>query len=108
MRPIQPSQRERYAMVDLGLEIIGRNVRRARLAASLTQAQLGALSGIDQTTISRLETGKLDGLRLRRLARIAAVLNGFQLTDTRTKAILEERLSAHRAHLDERARSRNR
>ena len=84
----------RYApdnIVDLGLEIIGRGVLRARIDASLTQRRLEDLSGVDQSTISRLENGNLSGLRLRRLAAIVGTLNGFPLIDDRRYEVLAAR-----------------
>jgi len=41
-----------------------------RRQAGLTQRAMEALTGIDQTTISKFERGKLPGLRLHHLARI--------------------------------------
>jgi transcriptional regulator with XRE-family HTH domain len=40
----------------------------------VSQQQLERLSGVDQTTISRLENGLAPGIRLERLARIGAAL----------------------------------
>lgn len=37
----------------------GRNIRSAREAAGLTQAQLGAAVGVDETTVFRWETGRM-------------------------------------------------
>ena len=58
----------------LGMAIIGAGVRAGRLRLSLTQQRLGARVGVSQSAISRLETGTLQGLRLRTLARIVGVL----------------------------------
>jgi transcriptional regulator with XRE-family HTH domain len=41
-----------------------------------TQRHLERLSGVDQTTISRLENGRLTSLRLVRLAAIFLALSG--------------------------------
>jgi transcriptional regulator with XRE-family HTH domain len=41
-----------------------------RRQAGLTQRALEALTGLDQTTISKFERGKLPGLRLHHIARI--------------------------------------
>jgi transcriptional regulator with XRE-family HTH domain len=41
----------------------------------MTQAQLARLAGMHQTTLSRLERGRLEGLRLHRLAALIAVLD---------------------------------
>jgi transcriptional regulator with XRE-family HTH domain len=53
---------------------IGLGIRDYRRAHGLTQQQLERLSGVDQTTISRLENGLAPGLRLERLARIGTAL----------------------------------
>jgi len=62
------------ADIVVGLEWIGRWIFEARRRAGLTQKQLESMSGVDQTTISRLERGCLAGLRLYRLAAIISVL----------------------------------
>jgi transcriptional regulator with XRE-family HTH domain len=90
----------RHDIIDLGLEIIGRGVLRARIDASLTQRRLEDLSGVDQSTISRLENGNLSGLRLARLAAIVGTLNGFPLLDDRTY----EDLAARHAEIAKLAR----
>jgi transcriptional regulator with XRE-family HTH domain len=56
------------------LKRVGRGIAAARHAHGLSQLQLERLSGVDQTTISRLEHGLAPGIRLERLARIAAAL----------------------------------
>lgn len=58
-----------------GLEIIGRAVLRGRIAARLTQRQLGYRVGLNQSTLSRLETGKLRAMRMITLARVVGTLN---------------------------------
>lgn len=60
--------------VATGMELIGRWIRHARVRAGFSQAQLGRLTGIHQSTISRLENGRLEGLRLHRLAVLVYVL----------------------------------
>lgn len=60
---------ERY-----GTAVIGAGVRAGRLRLGWSQRQLAWRIGISQSVISRLETGKLQGLRLRTLARIVGVL----------------------------------
>ena len=60
--------------VAYGIELIGRWVREARLRAGMSQATLALLSGLHPSTISRLERGVLQGLRLHRLAMIVVVL----------------------------------
>lgn len=58
-----------------GLEIIGRAVLRGRIAAGLTQRQLGYRVGLNQSTLSRLETGRLRAMRMVTLARVVGTLN---------------------------------
>lgn len=62
------------ADIVVGLDWIGRWIFEARRRAGLTQKQLERMSGVDQTTISRLERGRLAGLRLYRLAAIISCL----------------------------------
>jgi len=49
---------------------IGAEAYEWRRQAGLTQRALEALTGLDQTTISKFERGKLPGLRLHHVARI--------------------------------------
>lgn len=65
---------DRDSSFALGMAIIGAGVRAGRHRARLTQQQLGWLVGVSQSAISRLETGTIQGLRLRNLARIVAEL----------------------------------
>jgi transcriptional regulator with XRE-family HTH domain len=60
------------------MEKIGRGVLRLRLYLGWSQATLEAKSGVDQTTISRLERGLQTGLSIRRLA---AVLDALHVGD---------------------------
>jgi transcriptional regulator with XRE-family HTH domain len=60
--------------VRVGLLVIGGIVRDARLRRNLTQRQLAWQALLTQSTISRLETGRLQGMRLRTLAAIIGVL----------------------------------
>jgi transcriptional regulator with XRE-family HTH domain len=53
-------------MVASGMELLGRWIRESRVAAGLTQGQLARLAGMHQTTLSRLERGRLERLRLHR------------------------------------------
>lgn len=53
---------------------IGRGILRMRLFWGWSQADLEYRSGVDQTTISRLERGVQRGLSLRRLAKILDAL----------------------------------
>jgi transcriptional regulator with XRE-family HTH domain len=65
---------DRDSAFALGMAIIGGGIRTGRHRARLTQQQLGWLVGVSQSAISRLETGTIQGLRLRTLARIVAEL----------------------------------
>jgi transcriptional regulator with XRE-family HTH domain len=60
---------ERY-----GLQVLGRGVRRWRLAFGLSQQQLAWRTAVGQSTISRLENGRMRSLRIGTLARIIGVL----------------------------------
>ena len=64
-------------LVDQGFESVGGMVRRRRHRLGLTQQHLAALSGIDQSVISRLERGRLRGLRWSRFAKIVGALGGL-------------------------------
>jgi transcriptional regulator with XRE-family HTH domain len=70
-------------MVALGMELLGRWIRESRVQAGMTQAQLARLAGVHQTTLSRLERGRLEGLQLHRLAAIIAVLDSRLGNDLR-------------------------
>src|SRR5215510_9750078 len=59
-----------------GLRHIGSQLRRARLGNGWSQRRLERLSGVDQTTISRLENGQLASLRLARIADLMQALGG--------------------------------
>lgn len=62
--------------VRLGTEAIGASVRLARLRRGYSQRQLAWRVSMAQSTISRLESGTLRGMRLSRLAMIFGVLEG--------------------------------
>ena len=49
-------------------------VRERRLLYRLSQRQLAARAGVDQSTISRLENWRLDTMKIGTLARIVGVL----------------------------------
>ena len=63
-----------------GLVLLGRLIKLRRGQRGLSQRQLETLSGVDQTIISRLENGKLYGLRWARFARIVEALGGLDVT----------------------------
>lgn len=59
-----------------GLRDLGTVLKRARLENSWSQRGLERQSGVDQTTISRLENGRLTHFSLTRLARLIQALRG--------------------------------
>ena len=60
--------------LDAGLRLIAQGVRSARLRHGLSQRQLAWRVGLNQSTISRLETARLGSMRLKTLARLLATL----------------------------------
>jgi len=67
--PLSPRELE-------GLRLIGAQLRTARHGNGWSQRRLKRLSGVDQTTISRLENGQLRSLRLARIANLMQALSG--------------------------------
>ena len=61
-------------IVDLGKAAIGTAVRARRLELGWPQRWLAFQALVSQPVISRLESGKLDGIRWQTLARIVGVL----------------------------------
>jgi transcriptional regulator with XRE-family HTH domain len=57
------------------LEKIGRAVLRLRLWYGWSQATLESRSGVDQTTISRLERGRHPGINIKVLSKVLDALN---------------------------------
>lgn len=85
---IEPRYRRRMAwsteslmhrdpMLQLGWELVGAMVRRRREWLGWSQRDLARQSGTSQSGISRLETGRLRGLKFHRFAAIVAVLGGL-------------------------------
>jgi len=64
-----------------GFKLIGQLLLRRRRRLGLSQRQLEYLSGVDQTVISRLENGRLGGLRWSRFARLVDALGGLNERD---------------------------
>jgi transcriptional regulator with XRE-family HTH domain len=64
-----------------GFAALGRLVRRRRLQLGITQNELEWLSGIDQTLISKLENGRLKGMRWSRFGRLVGALGGLAEDD---------------------------
>ena len=63
--------------VRLGMELIGAAVKRRRRQNFLTQTQLGRMTGIPQSTLSRFENGRRCGLSWVCFARLVGVLQGL-------------------------------
>jgi transcriptional regulator with XRE-family HTH domain len=61
-------------------ELVGRAVLRMRLSCGWSQKELERRSGVDQTTISRLERGVQRGLSVRRLFAILCALRVADVT----------------------------
>ena len=57
-----------------GLRVIGAGIRLGRLEAGMTQRQIAWRVGVSQSTISRLETGTIQGMRLATLSRIVGLI----------------------------------
>ena len=74
---IAEDRERRYPEVQRGWELIGAAVKRRRLAIRWSQRDLERASGVDQTVISRLENGRLSGLRFSRFARLVASMKGL-------------------------------
>jgi ribosome-binding protein aMBF1 (putative translation factor) len=65
-----------------GLRDLGTVIKRARLGLGWSQRGLESRSGVDQTTISRLENGRLVNFSLQRLASLIQALRGrFDIND---------------------------
>jgi transcriptional regulator with XRE-family HTH domain len=63
-----------------GARWLGQAVRQRRRVLGVTQRQLENVTGIDQTIISRLETGRLKGIKHARLLLLIGTLGGLDLT----------------------------
>jgi transcriptional regulator with XRE-family HTH domain len=63
-------------LVVVALQLFGILVREARRSSGLSQAGLGARCGLHQSTISRLENGRLTGLAFHHVAMLVLVLRG--------------------------------
>jgi transcriptional regulator with XRE-family HTH domain len=69
--------RERDPLIQLGWEVIGAMVKRRRHALGWNQRELARRCSLSQPIVSRLENGKLRGLKLSRLAAMVAVMGGL-------------------------------
>ena len=72
-------------VIKRGLDLLGRALYEGRRRVGLSQRGLAARCGVDQSTISRLENGKLSGIGLYRLARVIAAFDWIDLTPTSTR-----------------------
>jgi ribosome-binding protein aMBF1 (putative translation factor) len=75
------------AFVRLGKIAIGAANRSARLELGVSQRQFSVHVGVSQSVISRLEAGRLSGIRWQTLARIVGVIaaaRGFRLPRAET------------------------
>jgi predicted transcriptional regulator len=54
---------------------LGKAIRYGRLSLSVSQNTFGIHAGVSQPVISRLETGRLNGIRWQTLARIIGLLD---------------------------------
>jgi DNA-binding Xre family transcriptional regulator len=71
------SRQDRQPGVQLGWELIGSMVKRRRTILAWSQRDLAAACGLAQSAISRLETGRLSGVRFARFARLVAAMGGL-------------------------------
>ena len=71
---------ERDPELQRGWEIIGAMVKRRRTMIGWSQRDLSRASGLAQSAISRLETGKLSGVRFGRFAKLVASMGGLDPT----------------------------
>ena len=73
-----------HPLVALGKQAIGAAVKADRQRLRWPQRWLAFQAGVSQPVISRLESGRLNGIRWQTLARIVGVLqagSGFRLPD---------------------------
>ena len=62
----------------------GRGIRQARISCGLSQRSLAGLAGLNQSTISRLESGVIGGMRYETLMR---VMHGLAIVEVRIVCI---------------------
>ena len=72
-------ERPRDPQEQHGFDLIGALVKRRRVSLGWTQRYLEAMSGIDQTVISRIENGKQYGIRWSRFALLIDALGGLDV-----------------------------
>ena len=73
----QAERSERDPELQRGWEIIGAMVKRRRSILGWSQRDLSLASGLAQSAISRLETGRLSGVRFGRFAKLVAAMGGL-------------------------------
>lgn len=74
------------------LQVLGTVLRSLRAERGLSQRALAGRCGLSQSTISRLETGRAEGVRVAWIARLLAGL------DTQTRSFPDERHLMDRHH----------
>jgi transcriptional regulator with XRE-family HTH domain len=72
---VDPARERDHRPPDHPMVVVGAQVRAARIHASLTQRQVEDLTGIDQSTVSRLENGKGSNLPLGRFAALLIAID---------------------------------
>ncbi len=79
------------------LSSLGQTVARLRKARGLTQKQLGALTGMGQSTLARFETGQVAEFGSRKLLRLLEALgHGLVVAPTRPAFTLDDALEHNR------------
>jgi DNA-binding Xre family transcriptional regulator len=73
----QNSRLDRDPEIQRGWEILGRMVKRRRTRIAWSRRDLPRACGLARSAISRLETGKLSGVRFGRFAKLVAAMNGL-------------------------------
>ena len=75
---------------------------RLRKAKGLTQKELGALTGMGQSTLARFETGQVAEFGARKLLRLLEVLgHGLTVTAERPQFTLDDALRVRRSEAGE-------
>lgn len=81
-------KRPRLAYEQQGFDLIGASIRQRRRVLGLSQADVERMTGIDQSTLSRLENGRRFGLRWRRFATLVATLGGLDFGVLRGRNVM--------------------
>lgn len=80
--------RPRLPFEQQGFDLIGASVRQRRRVLGLSQTDVERMTGIDQSTLSRLENGRRFGLRWRRFATLVAALGGLDFGHLRGRNVM--------------------